>query len=151
QYDPNDPYNKKDSKDFNPEGIGYLVAGDPREAQNADMVVEGKQIEYNPTKEIAKSGAIYDTALHVAEDMWRLDDFRMRRLAKYRILDMNSAEGVSGLHKLAAASIQRAMKAREDKDWEAYDAASRAAWGFESRAYPDVQQMAIDVVQGVLF
>ncbi len=151
QYDPSDPFNKKDDPNYNPEGIGYLVAGDPREAQNADLMGIAKEVSYDPTKEIAKSGAIYDTALHVAEDMWKLDDFRMRRLAKYRILDMNSDEGVPGLHKRAAEAIARAQKAKDAKDWETFDAASRAAWGFESRAYPDVQQTAIDVVQGVLF
>lgn len=134
-----------------PEGIGYLVAGDPREAQNADLLGLQTAIPYDPTKEIAKSGAIYDTALHVAEDMWKLDDFRMRQLAKYRILDMKSQEGIPGLHSMALAQINASKKAREDKNWEKFDSASRAAWGLESRAYPDVQQTAIDVVQGVLF
>ena len=134
-----------------PEGKGYLVAGDPRDAQNADLlgVVAGAQ--YDASQEIAKSGAIYDTALHVAEDMWKIDEFRMRRLAKYRILDIDSDEGVAGLHKLAYKAIDAAKKARDQKDWEKFDAESRAAWGYESRAYPDVQQTAIDVVQGVLF
>jgi hypothetical protein len=147
QYDSKAPFSPKNI----PEGIGYLVAGDPRDVQNADLLGNIKNISFDPTKEIAKSGAIYDTALHVAEDMWDLDDFRMRRLAKYRILDMKSDEGVAGLHTRAWKAIQDAKAARDAKDWERFDAISRDAWGYESRAYPDVQQMAIDVVQGVLF
>lgn len=150
-YDPKDPFNKKENPKFSPEGIGYLVAGDPKDAQNADLLGDIKEAVYDPTREIAKSGAIYETALHVAEDMWNLDDFRMRRLAKYRILDMKSDDGVPGLHKRAAEAILRSKQARDAKDWEQFDAASREAWGLESRAYPDVQQTAIDVVQGVLF
>ena len=133
-----------------PEGIGYLVAGNPKEAQNAELLGV-TDVKYDPRIEIARSGAIYNTALHVAEDMWKLDDFRMRRLAKYRILDMSSKEGIPGLHHLADQSIQQSKMDLASKDWERFDADSRAAWGFESRAYPDVQQTAVDVVQGVLF
>src|SRR5262249_11427528 len=128
-------------------GKGYLVAGDPKEAQNADMI--GTQVEeaYDPKQEIAKSGAIYNTALHVANDMWNLDEFRIKRLEKYRIIN----EGINDLHRLTKAALDRAGKAAADKDWEKFHYESRAAWGFESRAYPDVQRTAIDVVQGVLF
>ncbi|HZT44335.1 MAG TPA: FtsX-like permease family protein [Chthonomonadaceae bacterium] len=145
-YDPQQPFSPKNV----PEGIGYLVAGNPKEAQNAELLGT-QQIQYDPRIEIARSGAIYNTAMHVAEDMWKLDDFRMRRLAKYRILDMNSTEGVPGLHKLCWESLQKAKTDLASKDWERFDADSRDAWGFESRAYPDVQQTAVDVVQGVLF
>jgi hypothetical protein len=148
QYDPKDPR----AEGGLPEGIGYLVAGDPRDSQDAELIGDiGDAAKFDASREIAKSGAIYYTALRVAQDMWRLDDFRMRRLARYRILDMNSDEGISGLHKRAQESIAKANHDIEARDWERFDADSRAAWGFESRAYPDVQQMATDVVQGVLF
>ena len=147
QYNPATPFSKTNKS----EGIGYLVAGSAKERQDAGLAgAEAEQIS-DPAAEIARSGAIYDTALHVAEDMWKLDDFRMRRLAKYRILDINSDDGISGLHTRALAAINRAKQARDAKDWETFDAASREAWGYESRAYPDVQQTASDVVQGVLF
>src|SRR5262249_32638179 len=83
QYDPSDPYDKRGLSP-SPEGIGYLVAGNPKDAQDADLLGNVADVKFDPTKEIAQSGAIYDTALHVAEDMWKLDDFRMERLAKYR-------------------------------------------------------------------
>jgi hypothetical protein len=153
----------------NPEGIGYLVAGDPRDAQNADIAGQGPQVAFDPTREIARSGAIYDTALRVAEDMHNLDHARMEQLAKYRIVGVKlreglpatdgivtkegtyEKEGIAGLHGMAEQSIELAHKDKDKKDWEKFDADSRAAWGFESRAYPDVQQTAMDVVQGVLF
>jgi hypothetical protein len=146
QYDPAKPF----AADAAPDGIGYLVAGRVSEQQNAELMGL-KEDNQSQAGEIARSGAIYDTALHVAEDMWKLDDFRMRRLAKYKILDMKSDDGVPGLHNRAVEAIAEAKKARDAKDWEQFDAKSREAWGLESRAYPDVQQMAIDVVQGVLF
>jgi hypothetical protein len=146
QYDPAHPF----ASGATPEGIGYLVAGSVTEQQNAELMGL-KEDSKNQAGEIARSGAIYDTALHVAEDMWKLDDFRMRRLAKYKILDMKSDDGVPGLHNRAVEAIAAAKQARDAKDWEQFDAKSREAWGLESRAYPDVQQMAIDVVQGVLF
>jgi hypothetical protein len=134
-----------------PTGIGYLVGGDPKDAQDADLLGTTGTLKFDPTQEIARSGAIYDTALHVADDMWKLDDFRMRKLAKYKILDMNADDGVPLLHKMAHQAILDSRDARDKKDWEKFDAKSREAWGLESRAYPDVEQTTIDVVQGVLF
>ena len=150
QYDATDPFNKQ-GKSPNPDGIGYLVAGNPKDQQNADLLGTSGDLKYNEAQEIARSGAIYDTALHVAEDMWKLDDARMQRLAKYKILNMNGKEGISDLHRSAKQAIANSYKARDAKDWERFDSESRAAWGYESRAYPDVQTMALDVVKGVIF
>ncbi len=151
RYDANDPFNKKNDPDFAPEGMGYLVKGSVKDQQHSEMKGQAEEKVLAGAEEIARSGAIYDTALHVAEDMWKLDDYRMQRLAKYRILDMASDEGVSGLHNRARQAIELSKKARAEKDWEKFDAYSREAWGLESRAYPDVQRTAMDVVQGVLF
>ncbi len=152
-YDPADPLNKKGSSDFRPEGIGYLVGGDPNEAQDAELRGKTTLDKYDPKREIARGGAIYHTAYHVAKDVWMLDDSRIQRLAKYRIVN----QGINDLHKLAwdpathQGAIERAEKARDAKDWRKFYSESRAAWGFASREYPDVQRTAVDVVQGVLF
>lgn len=148
-YDPNKPYDKNAT----PEGKGYLVGGNPNESQEAELVGVRRVDAYDPAREIAREGAIYNTALHVAKDMWNLDDFRIQRLAKYRIIN----QGINDLHKLAwdpktnTGAIARAEEARKKKDWERFHYESREAWGYESRAYPDVQKTAVDVVQGVLF
>jgi hypothetical protein len=79
--------------------------------------------------------------------MWRLDEFRIQRLRANRIVN----EGVQKLHDQAGEYIQRAEKALAARDYERFDAYARAAWGYESRAYPDVTKTQHDVVQGVLF
>ncbi|MHB1001838.1 MAG: FtsX-like permease family protein [Armatimonadota bacterium] len=104
----------------NPEGEGYLVGN---------------------------GGSITNTSLKVAKDMWELDEFRINRLMKYRIIN----EGINKLHALSKTEIDLAEKALESKDYSTFDSHARAAWGYESRAYPDVQKTAKDVVNGVLF
>ncbi len=130
-----------------PDGRGYLVGGDPSQAQDAELRGKVTLDKFDPEREIARGGAIYHTALHVARDIWQLDDFRIKRLAKYRIIN----EGINRLHELGKDAIERAEKAQAARNWERFDAESRAAWGYASRAYPDVQRTAVDVVQGVLF
>jgi len=90
---------------------------------------------------------VANTALQVAKDMWLLDDSRIAKLAKYRIINQN----INNLHKEAAARIKTAEAALRCYDYSTFDGAARAAWGFESRAYPEVQTTTDDVVKGVLF
>ncbi|MEN6519954.1 MAG: FtsX-like permease family protein [Armatimonadota bacterium] len=88
-----------------------------------------------------------NTALKVTQDLWNLDEFRIQRLKKYRIIN----EGLDSLHTQAKLEMQKAQKALNMKDYAAFDACCRAAWGYEIRAYPSVQATAKDVVKGVLF
>lgn len=90
---------------------------------------------------------ITNTAYKAAHDMYMLDDFRINRLKKYRIIN----QGIDNLHRLAGVELKAAEKAQKARDFEGFEAHSRSAWGFEARAYPDVQQTATDVVRGVLF
>ncbi|MEI6914212.1 MAG: FtsX-like permease family protein [Armatimonadota bacterium] len=87
------------------------------------------------------------TAYKAARDMYILDDFRISRLAKYRIIN----QGLNKLHAMAGQELALADKALAAKNFEAFESHSRSAWGFEARAYPDVQATASDVVKGVLF
>ena len=87
------------------------------------------------------------TPLHVAEDMWHLDDVRMQKLAGFRIVN----DVVVDLHKTSAKLLGEAKKALAEKDYEVADAKARAAWGYEARAYPAVLSTMNDVVKGVLF
>jgi hypothetical protein len=79
--------------------------------------------------------------------MWALDDFRINRLLRNNIRN----EGVIELHANAAEAIKKAETALAAKDYETFDSWSRAAWGYESRAYPNVTQTQQDVVNGVIF
>jgi hypothetical protein len=96
---------------------------------------------------IARGGAIAYTALRVAEDMFTLNDSRIRTLAKHRIVN----PGVNDLHALAKESLEKAQKALQEKDYAALDVYARMSWGYSARAYPDVKATANDVVNGVIF
>lgn len=96
---------------------------------------------------VGNGGAITNTPLKVANDMWRLDEFRIKRLAKYRIIN----EGINSLHAMAKKEIDIATSALENNEYSTFNSHARAAWGYEARAYPDVQATAKDVVNGVLF
>ena len=55
------------------------------------------------------------------------------------------------LHADAKNYLEKADAALKVKNYEAFDAYSRAAWGYESRAYPNVSKTQQDVVNGVIF
>ncbi|MDQ2732102.1 MAG: FtsX-like permease family protein, partial [Armatimonadota bacterium] len=95
----------------------------------------------------ANGGTIEGTAYKVATDMYWLDNFRVELLNKYRIIN----QGLDKLHANSAREMVAAGKALRNQDYDQFDSRSRAAWGFESRAYPAVMETAQDVVKGVLF
>lgn len=114
------------------EGYGYNVANPDDKFNPPDFVVDG---------------VVTDTPMRVANDMWTLDDFRIRKLEKYRIVDQE----MDTLHKEAGDLLVRSQSELAHLQYAAFDADARAAWGLESRVYPRAQQTAADVVQGVLF
>ncbi len=87
------------------------------------------------------------TPLQIAHDMWNIDEFRINKLKRHGIANQRVLE----LHDTARMSLDAADKAFKEKRYDAAVAAARHAWGYESRAYPDVQRTAEDVVKGVLF
>jgi ABC-type antimicrobial peptide transport system permease subunit len=123
-----------------PEGIGYKLgeqkAGGERPPTLADVV-------YQKTYE----GTIPNIPLTVASDMWSLDNYRINQLGRYRIIN----QGLNDLHKRARQLIDTATTALAAKEYDKTDSYSRAAWGYEARAYPDVQSTARDVVKGLMF
>jgi len=94
-----------------------------------------------------RSKTIYSTPARVAHDMWTLDEWRIRRLAKYRIVNQN----LDNLHSKAAENLRLARAALKRQNYTSFDSHARAAWGFESRAYPSVQATTDDVVKSSLF
>ena len=115
----------------NPEGEGYVMG-----AGSGDTAINSSE-----------STTITRTAYRVAKDMWALDEFRLQRLIRNNIRN----EGVISLHQLAKEALERADQALKGRDYALFDAYSRAAWGYESRAYPDVTKTQQDVVNGVIF
>ncbi len=117
----------------NPEGEGYVMGAGAAEGESA--------------LNSSRSSAITHTALMVAQDIYNLNDFRIGRLNANSIVN----EGVQKLHKDAGESLRLARERLAARDYEGFDSYARAAWGYASRAYPDVTKTQHDVVQGVLF
>ncbi len=95
----------------------------------------------------AETPRIVMTPLQVAKDMWILDESRMQKLRRNGIRNKR----IEDLHAAALESLKTAIEALESRQYSKAVAAARHAWGYESRAYPDVQRTALDVVKGVLF
>ncbi len=91
--------------------------------------------------------AITLTPLQIAHDMWMIDDFRIAKLEKHGIVN----QLVDDLHLMAQESLAISQTALKERQYDLAVSAARDAWGFESRAYPDVRKTAEDVVKGVLF
>ncbi len=114
----------------NPEGEGYVMGAGGKEGANS-----------------SKSAAITNTSLRVAKDMWNIDEYRINRLLANNIVN----QGVVKLHADAKKDIDKAEAALASKNYETFDSYSRSAWGYESRAYPNVTKTQQDVVNGVIF
>ena len=143
---PSNPRLPKAENQHNAQGVGYAVSAPSALGSST------RPPDPNNPNDIVRNGAITNTALRVAEDMWNLDEFRLQQLAKYRIVSLhNPNDPVTGLHDIAAEFIQRAQKAYAARVYDAFDSYSRQAWAFEARVYPQAQQTANDVVQGVIF
>lgn len=92
-------------------------------------------------------GAIPLTSYQVAKDMWHLDEARIGAL---RSVGVNNTR-LDDFHREAGRLLDQAETARQNLQWDRFIKYARAAWGYESRAYPDATGTANDVVKGVLF
>jgi len=138
------PNLNKDQNLERAQGLGYPVGINSTNANAED--------DPGNSETVVQNGAITNTALRVALDMWNLDDFRIKQLAKFRIVnEILSNKKQTGLHDIAKEYIDKALKAYKDRDYESFDAFSRVAWAYEARVYPQALATANDVVQGVIF
>ena len=87
------------------------------------------------------------TGLLAVQDMWRLNESRLRTMRKHAIENQR----LNRLHQRGAELIASAKKAREEKAWDQYVAYVRAALGVTARAYPDVLGTLNDVIKGMVF
>ena len=92
-------------------------------------------------------GAIPLTSYQVARDMWHLDEARIAALKSVGVSNVRLDE----FHQEAGRLLDLAESARQSLQWDRFIKYARAAWGYESRAYPDATGTANDVVRGVLF
>lgn len=92
-------------------------------------------------------GSIPLTSYQVAKDMWHLDEARIAALRSVGV----SNTRLDDFHREAGRLLDLAEAARQSLQWDRFIKHARAAWGYESRAYPDATGTANDVVKGVLF
>ena len=123
-----------------PEGIGYKLGEQPAGGDRPTTVP-------GVTPDRTYEGTIPLIPYRVALDMWNWDDANAEKLRKYRIVDRQLDE----LHNRAGQYLQQAEAAMRDRDWARAYSLSRKAYGYEARAYPEVQNTTRDVVKGVLF
>lgn len=132
-------------------GMGAGLLGNRLLLVKADATDE--EAESKPTLYTGKgfivreNGSIRVTPYVVVRDMWALDEARGDLYKRYGI----SNDRLDRLHKMANNYL---VKSQMLLGAEQYDEAlklARAAWGYESRAYPDIKGTGNDVVKGVMF
>ncbi len=96
---------------------------------------------------VRENGSIRLTPYVVVRDMWWLDENRSRLYKRFGI----SSDRLDKLHKFADEYLTRAETALYQNDYQQALKLARAAWGYESRAYPDVKKTGNDVVNGIMF
>jgi len=97
--------------------------------------------------DVSDGGTLEETAYKVANDMWKLDQYRLGNLESKGIVN----EGLSDLHAKARKVLDKAEAAKGSLNYSVFDSYCRASWGYEARAYPGVYSTAQDVVNGVIF
>ena len=96
---------------------------------------------------VRENGRIRLTPYVVVRDMWWLDENRSQLYKRFGI----SSDRLDKLHQFANEYLNRAETELLQNDYQQALKLARAAWGYESRAYPDVKQTGNDVVNGVMF
>ncbi|MCS7223472.1 MAG: M28 family peptidase [Armatimonadetes bacterium] len=137
-------------------GLQLVLIGTPeRLFENPDEIMKAKnEEELGQGFLIDETPALYFTPLQVAQDMWILDEYRIRKLRRYGIDNprMTSTDPKKpGMHTMARMFLEEARKALKEKRYDSFMTNARAAWSYEAKAYPDAQGTAMDVVKGILF
>ncbi len=121
------------SKVGNEEGLGFRAPG-------------GKDTS-PPTSPADDQYLFPNTALTTANDIIAINQTRLNRFFKYRII----SPGIRDLHESAVKEAKAADESLAQKNWAEAQRHSRAAWGFALRAHPVIMSTANDVVNGVVF
>ncbi len=96
---------------------------------------------------IGRNTSFARTSFLAANDMWNLDESRIRELKSFAIEN----KLLDDLHYRAKAELDLAEVASAELRWGDFVRHTRAAFGLESRAYPDVKSTQNDVIQGIIF
>ncbi|HDS74856.1 MAG TPA: hypothetical protein ENN56_04865, partial [Firmicutes bacterium] len=132
-------------------GIKYLLINAPQHLFTNPITPRQANPEAQEIAEgigyLIDEGVITKTPQRVAQDMWAIDDVRMKTLQRYGVVNQR----VLDLHTQAREALLAADVAFEARDYGTWIREARHAWGLEARAYPDVKGTAVDTVQGVVF
>jgi ABC-type antimicrobial peptide transport system permease subunit len=96
---------------------------------------------------VRENGAIRVTPYVVVRDMWALDESRGDLYKRYGI----SNDRLDRLHEMADVYLKKSQMLLGAERYDEALKLARAAWGYESRAYPDIKGTGNDVVKGVMF
>ena len=96
---------------------------------------------------IDAAGTLTELPYKVARDMWMLNEHRLGLLREAGIVNERLVE----MHDKGAEALKLAENAKASMNWEVFIQNARAAWGYESRAYPDATDTANDLMKGVIF
>lgn len=91
--------------------------------------------------------SVYATPYLAARDMWMVDDHRAGVLEDHGIEN----DRIKIEHARAREALQKAEEYLRVKRYDKFFVNARAAWSYESRAYPDARKTETDVVKGVIF
>ena len=120
---------------------GIVTVANERAIDNGDDNPTGVGFPANP------DSALFRTAHLAAENMFVLNESRIRDLRRYGIRN----DRLERLHGQAGVALRLAEQAYRDKRYSDYIKHVRAARGFEAKAYPDVRGTANDTVKGIIF
>ncbi len=96
---------------------------------------------------LAEQRVMPNLILRVMEDMGNLDEYRMGIMRKHNIENAR----LEVLHQKAMSLLEQAKSSLAARQYDKYMRLIRAAWAFESRAYPDVFGTQEDVIKGIMF
>jgi hypothetical protein len=96
---------------------------------------------------IDESDRLNMTTMHIAEDMVRLNTYRLGVLQRYGIKN----NFLEDLNKMAKERLVAARKAFASLDYRATMAEARASWGLSARVGPDVENTSKSVVYSAMF
>ncbi len=112
------------------------------EADRPETMERAEGTGYDP-----RDAILFNPAYVVAKDMWVIDDVRMKKMLKYGVVNKK----IQQLHEKAKVALESARGHLANRQYDAFIASVREAWGLEARAYPDFKSTANDTVNGVIF
>lgn len=132
-------------------GVRYLLSGAP--AEWVAEPVRPADVDEQTIKQALGRGYLVDQGVVLrpgyaaAQDLWVLDDVRIKQLARYGVRN----DKFMRLHEEARLALLEAEEHLQAQRYSEFKRATRKAWGLEGRGYPDIKSTADDTVYGVIF